>query len=181
MWKIRTIAIFLLTFFIFNGFCVNIVDAGLGGSIEPARIDSKRPLVAGGEFELPSLKVTNDGEEGVTFYMSVVAIKERHAPPAWFAITPVSFSLDPGSTQEVEVILRIPTSANPGDYCAGIQAFAGSLPKDGNFGDNDFNVALISILQFTVEAEKPDIPLPYLLLLVLVLAAAFLLFARFKS
>ncbi|HZK17796.1 MAG TPA: NEW3 domain-containing protein [Clostridia bacterium] len=160
----------MLTFFIFNAFCVNIVDAGYGGSIEPARIDSKRPLDAGGEYDLPLIKVTNNGEEEATFHMSVIAIKEQHAPSSWFAFTPGLFRLGPGENQEVGVTLKVPAGASPGDYYAGIQAASGSLQ------DNDgFNVALVSILQFTVGAKKPN-----LLMCSLVLVFAAILFLLWR-
>jgi len=108
------------------------LSAGLGSAgadrgvaIDLGSIAIERNLAKGGSYNLPTIGVSNPGDE-VTNYRIVISYfrdqTEDRPAPGWFEFSPDEFELAPGETQPVNIELRIPPGAKPGDYAALLQA-----------------------------------------------------------
>lgn len=101
------------------------VDGSSGVSVDLGRIDINAALAPGGEYELPTIGVTDPGSEAAEYQMTVRYVDgdRRHHPPAqWFRFSAAAFPLGPGQTRPIKVVLALPPDATPGDYQALLSA-----------------------------------------------------------
>ncbi|MGH2598299.1 MAG: hypothetical protein ACRDJ9_02815 [Dehalococcoidia bacterium] len=101
---------------------------------------------------MPAIGVRNPGSEPATYQMGVSSIQdqpERRPPGGWFRFSPEKFSLEPGATQPVQIVLGIPTDAEPDDYAALLQAQVAPSGEGAQVG-----AAAASHLTFTVEPSS---------------------------
>lgn len=110
----------------------SLVSADRGVRIDAGRIAVDESLSPGQTYHLPTLGVSDPGDERASYTMHVSQLEGTRAPDAsWFEFDPAAFDLDPGQTQPVTVTMRIPTSAEPGDYIALLAAQIGSNTGPG--------------------------------------------------
>jgi len=125
---------------------VALADRGV--RIDAGRVDVNDALAPGQTYHLPTLGVSNPGDEPSAYTMDVNELAGSTAPDAsWFEFAPATFDLAPGQTQPVEITLRIPTSAEPGQYTALVVAQIGS----GGGSGVGIGAAAATRLVFTVE------------------------------
>jgi hypothetical protein len=104
-----------------------VVEAGPGASVNLAEVRVDERLLAGGTYALPTLAVTNTGDQPGSYLVDVTYVYEQaeKRPPAdWFSFQPREFSLTPGQSQHVEMKLNPASGAEPGQYSAYIRASA---------------------------------------------------------
>lgn len=103
------------------------VSADQGVRIDAGRISLDANVLPGNTYHLPSLGVSDPGNQGASYSMHVGILEgAKVAEASWFEFSPATFTLNPGQTQRVAVTLRIPTSAQPGDYTALLSAQIGA-------------------------------------------------------
>lgn len=108
------------------------VQATRGVRIDVGRIGVDEPLSPGQTYHLPTIGVSDPGDEGASYTMRVSQLAGSKAPAAsWFEFDPASFDLDPGQTQPVKITLLIPASAEPGKYTALLAAQIGATGGSG--------------------------------------------------
>jgi hypothetical protein len=93
--------------------------ADIGVAVSYGRIDVHRQLKPGRKLELPAMRVRNVGDEVTTYGMtfSPIAGRPRHvAKASWFAFSPRSFTLRPGQSRLVRIIVRPWRHAWSGSY-----------------------------------------------------------------
>lgn len=106
--------------------------ADRGVRLDAGRIAIDEPLSPGQTYHLPTIGVSDPGDEGASYTMQVEVLNGARAPdPSWFEFDHGSFDLQPGQTQPVAITMRIPTSAEPGDYTALLAAQIGSRSSGG--------------------------------------------------
>lgn len=109
--------------------------ANVGVSNNTGKIVLDKPLVAGANYEIPSIQVKNTGNEGSDFGVSTEfnQVQTQLKPEAsWIVYSPLTFHLEPGESKIVKARLELPTSAQPGDYFSYIEAH--SMQKNGTSG-----------------------------------------------
>jgi hypothetical protein len=102
---------------------VSHADRGVGVNVGTIQVEDR--LVRGGSYTLPVIGVTNTGDESGDYMVEVGYLEGQpgKAPPkGWLRFQPQRFFLSAGETKNVVVQLNLPTSAEPGDYFALIQA-----------------------------------------------------------
>jgi hypothetical protein len=94
-------------------------SADRGVALDLGGIDVVQSLTPGGGYALPPLGVRNPGDE-VASYRLVVSHAERQQgksiPEQWLRFEPAELTLPPGKTAKVQMLLSLPTGADPGDY-----------------------------------------------------------------
>jgi len=93
--------------------------ADRGVRVDAGRIAIDDELMPGQTYRLPTIGVSNPGDETTSYTMAVTELSGTTTPDAdWFEFEPASFELEPGRTQAVRVTLRIPVSAEASEYTA---------------------------------------------------------------
>lgn len=127
----------------------SIVSAKIGVGMGAGEVRVTEPIKPGGIYTLPSLRIFNTGDETTTYGMNV-AYHQDHTElrpnKDWFTFTPATFTLEPGSSQEVAVTMLVPVKAGLGDYFA----FVESGPDAENGPGTSVGVAVATKLYFTV-------------------------------
>ncbi len=98
-------------------------DVGVG--VDLGRVTLDEAVRPGGRYRLPTITVSNPGDEAGSYGVRVTDPEEpgREAPPErWFRLEPGRFWLEPGAAQAVEVALELPVGAKPGRYAAYLEA-----------------------------------------------------------
>jgi hypothetical protein len=135
----------------FNAFAEVGVGVGIG------KIVMDKPLSPGGVYTLPSLPVINTGDEYSQYTVMPEYrenVKEMRPGKNWFSFDPSSFGVDPGNSQDVNIVLTIPSDAKPGDYFVFLQA---QPIKEQELVDNSntmVNIAAAAKLYFTVSSAN---------------------------
>ena len=99
-------------------------QAGVGVNTGSMRVE--RALYPGGNYQLSALIVVNTGQIAADYSLRVVHRAEQEelrSPKEWFTFHPLRFSLEPKLKQSVEVEVRLPVDARPGEYFALIEAY----------------------------------------------------------
>ena len=131
-------------------------EAQVGVGVNVGRIQVDQPLFGGRTYQLPPVGVVNTGHVAGEYSLRVVHLydqEELRPAPDWFSFEPDRFYLEPGITKDVEINLRIPASAQPGDYFTFIEAYRLASDKDGH-GGLALQVAAATKLTFTVKARR---------------------------
>lgn len=127
------------------------VFANVGVGVGLGKVVLDAPLKPGTIYDLPTLPVINTGDE-TTEYEAFIEYQENvpELRPGrdWVTFTPRTFSLEPGKVQPVEMTLRVPVNAKPGDYYAFLEARP--LRKARTTGGASVGVAAASKFYFTV-------------------------------
>lgn len=100
-------------------------EAKTGVAVSLGRIEVERPLDKGRSYTLPSLSVINPGDETSSYRLGVNYIgdqAQRKPPSRWFEFSDPQIQLPAGHSKPVTIRLRVPTSAEPGDYQALLEA-----------------------------------------------------------
>jgi len=104
---------------------VRHVAADQGVSINLGRVDVDERLSPGGRYRLPTLVVTNTGDETSAFEVTTsyqAGVNASRPPESWFEIDPPRFSLEPGGEQAVSLHIGLPATARPEHYAVLIEA-----------------------------------------------------------
>ena len=140
----------ILTALVFLCFGVREVEAGAGIAVSPGTIRVEEPLFPGAYYNLPSLQVTNNGDEPSDYGVvlaKVAGLKELSPPAEFIDFKPNSFYLEPGASQVVSLGLSLPTDAKPGDYLAYVE----SHPVAPEGKGIRIGIAVATKLYFTVK------------------------------
>jgi len=143
----RGVLVFVLISFALLSF--SVVSAKVGVGMGAGEIRLTEPIKLGGIYELPSVRIFNTGDETTTYGMGVAFHQDYHQfRPAkeWFSFNPTTFTIEPGESQEVSVIMLVPLRSEPGDYFAFIES--GPVPT-GALGTS-VGVAVATKLFFTL-------------------------------
>jgi len=125
-------------------------DQGVGVNLGSINVDDR--LRPGGDYGLPTLGVLNSGDEPGEYILSIGHDEkqtELEPPVGWFEFQPPRFHLDAGETRNVDIRLKLPSGADPGDYFAYIEARPVAKSADANVG-----IAAATRLSFTVEPSS---------------------------
>ncbi len=145
-WGGLLVSTFLIVPLLFSS---SAVFAKIGVGMGAGEIRLTEPLKLGGIYPLSDLRIFNTGDETTTYGMDVAYHQDRpELRPAeeWFSFSPATFTLEPGESQEIRVIMTVPLKAEPGDYFA----FVESGPVASNKPGTSVGVAVASKLFFTV-------------------------------
>lgn len=94
-----------------------IADQGVSINLGSIRVDEA--LERGGSYRLPVMEVTNPGTEMSVYRMSARPVTGQDALPLvgdWFVMTPKEFTLEPGASGSVTIMLTVPLDAEAGIY-----------------------------------------------------------------
>jgi hypothetical protein len=144
MFKKFLLAAFLL--FIFP----SVVLATIGVGVGTGKIVVTEKLHAGIVYKLPSLTVVNTGDEPANYSVDVAYMeKQEEAKPdkSWFSFDPLTFHLDPGQTQSVDITLTLPLKVVPDQYFAYLEGFPA---KGSGGGQTTIGVAAAAKLYFEI-------------------------------
>jgi len=129
----------------------SFVYAQVGVGVNTGKISVDEPLAPGGIYRLPPVGVINTGQEAGRYEVEIVYMQdqqETRPQPEWFAFEPKTFSLSPGQTQSVGIVLSIPINARPGDYFALIEAHPVATAEGGQVA---IAIAAATRLNFTIK------------------------------
>lgn len=94
-----------------------IADQGVSINLGSIRVDEA--LERGGSYRLPVMEVTNPGTEVSVYRMTARPVTGQDELPLtgdWFVMTPEEFTLEPGATRSVTIMLMVPLDAEAGVY-----------------------------------------------------------------
>jgi len=100
-------------------------SADQGVSISLGRIDVSQRLAPGGRYHLPTLSVSNIGDQQQQYEVAINYLQDSgtdRPPRGWFDISPPMLDLAPGESRAVELDIDLPTNADPGSYTALVEA-----------------------------------------------------------
>jgi hypothetical protein len=123
--------------------------AKVGVGMGAGEIRVTEDIRPGGIYTLPALRVFNTGDETTTYGMNVAYHQDNvEVRPAksWFAFSPSTFTLEPGKSEEISVVMTVPVKAVPGEYFA----FLESGPVQSRTEGTSVGVAVATKLYFTV-------------------------------
>ena len=125
-------------------------DQGVAIDLGAVRIDEL--LWPGSSHGLPSIGVSNPGDEPGAYRMGVSQVEGQEAlavNPDWLNFDPPQFELQPGASQAVAVRLTLPGDAEPGRYEALLQAALAPRGEGALVG-----AAAAARLTFTVQPSR---------------------------
>lgn len=126
-----------------------VVSAKIGVGMGAGEIRLTEPVKPGGMYSLPPLRIFNTGDETTTYGMDIAYHQdhpELRPKQDWFSFNPMTFTLEAGKSQEIQVNMMVPVKAAPGDYFAFIE----SGPVASNQPGTSVGVAVATKLYFTV-------------------------------
>ena len=130
----------------------NLTLATVGVGVGLGSIQVDETLKQGMKYNLPTLPVLNTGDVAGEYTVEVAYHKDQEEllpPKEWFTFTPETFTLEPGETQNVEMVLTLPIDdVVPGDYFAYIE---GKPIQNLETGETSIGVAAATKLNFTVD------------------------------
>ena len=107
-------------------------SADQGVSVSLGKIDVSQRLSPGGRYHLPTVTVTNIGDNPQRYDVVVNYLNDaqRDRPPSsWFEISPSSVDLAPHESKAIQLDIDLPTGARPGSYLALIEAHPSQLAE----------------------------------------------------
>ena len=129
------------------------VFAGVGVGVGTGEIRLDKPIKAGGIYTIPTLQITNTGDEAGNYKIGLafhIDRKELRPKLEWFSFEPSRFFLEPDKSQRVEIKLTIPLKAQPGDYFTYLES--SSFTEEEHV--TKVGVAVGTRLFFTVEPSN---------------------------
>ncbi len=128
------------------------VRADPGVAMVSGNIIVDEDLIPGHTYHLPSITITNSGDEPGDYVMVLsyrLGRAQRSIPAQWITFDPQRFLLTPQKSQDVAVILSIPEDGfRPGDYFAYIESHQVSQVTGDLLG-----TAIATRLGFTLPAS----------------------------
>ena len=124
--------------------------AQVGVGVNVCSIQVSEPMFPGRDYHLPVVGVINTGHSSGDYSLRVVHRYQQEAlkpPGEWFVFEPDLFHLEPDQWKDVDIEVRIPPRAQPGNYFAFIEAY--SIPQQG--AGLSVGVAVAIKLNFTVK------------------------------
>lgn len=169
------------------------IFARIGVGVGTGKIMMDKELKPGGIYALPPLSVINTGDQAGNYEISIEYHEnqsQQRPEKDWFVFTPSTFSLEPGKARIVDIGLRLPVKAEPGEYFAYLEAHPAEQTKAG---ETTIGVAAASKLYFSVAPAnifqalyyksaflfKEFYPWSYISSAVIVLAALLVILKRF--
>ncbi len=140
---------FLLAAFLLFTF-PSLVYATIGVGVGTGKINVTEKLHAGIVYKLPSVTIINTGNEPADYSIDVAYLEkqvEMKPDKDWFSFDPLTFHLDAGQTQKVNITLTLPLKVIPGKYFAYLEGFP---TKKAGGGQTTIGVAAASKLYFEV-------------------------------
>ncbi len=125
------------------------VFSKIGVGMGAGEIRVTEDIKPGGIYSLPNLRIFNTGDETTTYGMNVAYHQDyQQIRPAkdWFTFEPPTFTLAPGESQEIRVMMTVPVKTEQGEYFA----FLESGPVATHESGTSVGVAVASKLYFTV-------------------------------
>lgn len=133
-------------------------SAALGVGVGTPTISFHDPLKSGETYQLPPFVVINTGDQKATYRVNVMYHEgqpQKRPAASWFSFSPKSVEIEPGTSAEIALTLKIPYEAEVGDYFAYIEAMPHiSIPK----GHTKVGIAAAGKLTFSVEKGAPPMP-----------------------
>jgi hypothetical protein len=142
----------LLTSLVTLGLLLIVTDslfAKIGVGMGAGEVRVTEDIRPGGIYTLPSLRVFNTGDETATYGMNVAYHQDNQQNrPAinWFTFEPATFTLEPGTSEEISITMTVPVKALPGEYFA----FLESGPVQTQTEGTSVGVAVATKLYFTI-------------------------------
>ena len=99
-------------------------QAGVGVNVGEIQIDET--VAPGGGYTLPSIGVINTGHGPADYSLRITyRNRQEELEPSedWFSFSPSRFHLEANESQNVQIKLELPVTAEPGDYFAFIEAY----------------------------------------------------------
>ena len=149
-WKLLVVALLGTILLLSPG----TASAQVGVGVNVGKIQVDETVSPGGTYTLPSIGVVNTGHDPSEYSLRITYQFEQEAlepPEDWFSFKPDSFRLEPNQTQSVEIRLKLPLTARPGDYFAFIEAYPIST---GGGGGVTIGIAAATKLNFTVKPSN---------------------------
>ena len=149
-WRISLVMALSLTALLAPG--TALAQAGVGVNVGNIQIDET--LAPGGIYTLPSIGVINTGHDPAEYGLRITYRSEQEElqpPEDWFSFNPSQFRLEADQSQVVEVKLKLPLTAKPGDYFAFIEAFPVTTEGGGGVA---IGIAAATKLNFTVKPSN---------------------------
>lgn len=89
-------------------FSLQVALAKVGVGMGAGEIKLTESVKPGSIYSLPTLRIFNTGDETTTYGMGVAYHQDYHQlrpGEDWFSFSPATFTIEPGKSQEVEIIL----------------------------------------------------------------------------
>ena len=150
----RTRLLLVLGLLIAAGLISATAWAQEGVGVNVGKIQVDEPLAPGGTYRIPAVGVINTGHESSGYRVRITYLsgqQELQPPEDWFSFGPETFTLEPGTTENVSITLKLPLTARPGDYFAFVEASPVSNDARGGVA---VGIAAATRLNFTVEASN---------------------------
>jgi len=140
-------ALMLLTLF-----CLPLIAWAnrIGVGVTTGIIRLENQLKPGKTYDLPSIGIVNTGEVPINYQLSISydADQSQLRPESdWFTFFPQEIYLEPGVSQAVEIVVKLPVKANPGDYFAYLEV----APAADTGPGTRIGVAAATRLYFSVQ------------------------------
>ncbi len=144
----------LLVLFLMAG-SVMPAAAGPGVRLSHGEVRIDQLLFVGTSYDLPSIRVSNQGDVVASYAMSLVEkdSEQLTIPEQWVVLTPSAFELAPGETQPVEAVLEIPEDARLGMYEGLLAAQLASTDTSGSGTGARLGAGAAAVLSFEVGAR----------------------------
>ena len=127
-------------------------QAGVGVNVGKIQLDET--IAPGGSYTLPSIGVINTGHDPADYSLRITyrtRQEELEHPEDWFSFNPIRFRLEANQSQNVQIKLELPVTAEPGDYFAFIEAYP---VTSGGGGGVAIGIAAATKLNFTVKPSN---------------------------
>ena len=127
-------------------------QAGVGVNVGKIQVDET--VSPGGSYALPSIGVVNTGHDPSEYSLRITYEFEQaelEPPESWFSFSPKRFHLEPNQSQRVEIRLKLPLTARPGNYFAFIEAYPVTARGAGGVA---IGIAAATKLSFTVKPSN---------------------------
>ena len=125
------------------------VSAKVGVGIGAGEVRLTEPVIPGGIYTLPILRVFNTGDEITTYGMGIAyqqGYTELRPSKEWFNFSPNTFTIEPIKGQDISITMVVPVKAEPGDYFAYIE----SGPIKSNEPGTSVGIAVGEKVYFTI-------------------------------
>ena len=119
-------------------------DSGVAITVGSIQVDKE--LKPGSRYSLPSFNVLNIGDQRQEYELGLVSsgdLEVKLPSAKWMEFEPRTFTLNAGESQSVNVKVRLPRRAQPGDYSALLEA---RMVND----DGGVHGGVATVLDFTV-------------------------------
>ena len=149
-WRISLILALSFTALLATGTALG--QAGVGVNVGEIQIDET--VAPGGGYTLPSIGVINTGHDPADYSLRITyRNRQEELEPSedWFSFSPSRFHLEANESQNVQIKLELPVTAEPGDYFAFIEAYP---VRAGAGGGVAIGIAAATKLRFTVKPSN---------------------------